>query len=77
MAGWAGLILVAHWLDMMFLILPNAAPLTPMLVLGHLVCWIGMVSIFLALFLLRAGETPVVATKDPWLPEALAYQVGP
>lgn len=77
MAGWAGLILVAHWLDMMFLILPNAAPVTPMLVLGHLICWIGMVSIFLALFLLRAGETPVVATKDPWLPESLAYQVGP
>jgi hypothetical protein len=46
-------------------------------VLGHLVCWIGMVSIFLALFLLRVGETPMVAAKDPWLPDALAYQVGP
>ncbi len=77
MAGWAGLILVAHWLDMTFLIIPNAASVTPMLLLGHLVCWIGMVSIFLALFLLRAGETPLVATKDPWLPESLAYQVGP
>jgi hypothetical protein len=77
MAGWACFILVVHWLDLMFLILPNAAPATGMLVLGHLVCWIGMVSIFLALFLLRVGDTPLVATKDPWLPEALAYQVGP
>lgn len=77
MAGWAGLILVVHWLDMMFLIMPNAAPLSGMLILGHLVCWIGMVSIFLALFLLRVGETPVVAAKDPWLPESLAYTVGP
>ncbi len=77
MAGWAAFILVVHWLDMMFLIMPNAAPLTPMLVIGHLVCWIGMTSIFVALFLLRVGETPVVAVKDPWLPEALAYQVGP
>ncbi len=77
MAGWAGFILVVHWMDMMFLIMPNAAPLSAMLIIGHLVCWIGMVSIFSALFLLRVGETPLVATKDPWLPEALAYQVGP
>jgi hypothetical protein len=74
MAGWAGLILVAHWLDMMYLIMPNVGDLTTMLVLGHLVCWIGMLSIFLALFLLRVGDTPLVATKDPWLPEALVYQ---
>lgn len=77
MAGWAGFILVVHWLDMMFLILPNAAPVSVALIIGHLVGWIGMMSIFLALFLLRSGETPLVATKDPWLPDALAYHVGP
>ena len=33
--------------------------------------------LFVALFLLRVGETPVVTAKDPWLPESLAYQVGP
>lgn len=77
MAGWAVFILVVHWLDMMFLIMPNAAPVTAVLVIAHVVCWIGMVSIFLALFLLRVGETPVVAVKDPWLPDALAYTVGP
>jgi hypothetical protein len=77
MAFWACFILLVHWLDMMFLILPNAAHVSAMLVLGHFVCWIGMVSIFIALFLIRVGETPVVATKDPWLPDALAYHVGP
>lgn len=73
MAGWASFILVVHWLDMMFLIMPNVGELTVMLLIGHFVCWIGMVSIFIALFLFRVGETPVVATKDPWLPESLAY----
>lgn len=77
MAGWALFILAVHWLDMMFLIMPNVAPVSAMLVIGHLVCCIGMVAIFIALFVLRVGETPLVATKDPWLPEALAYQVGP
>lgn len=74
MAGWAGLLLVAHWLDLMFLIMPNVGDLTVMMVVGHFICWIGMLSIFVALFLLRVGDTPVVATKDPWLPEALVYQ---
>ncbi len=73
MAGWAVFILVVHWLDLMFLIMPNVGDLTATLVIGHLVCWIGMVSIFTALLIIRVGETPVVATKDPWLPEALAY----
>ncbi len=77
MAGWAAFILVVHWMDMMFLIMPNAAPLSGMLIVGHLVCCIGMVSVFLAMFLLRVGETPLVAAKDPWLPDALAYQVCP
>lgn len=78
MAGWAAFILVVHWLDMMFLIMPNNGfELTPMLIFSHLVCWVGMVCVFVALFLLRVGETPVVAVKDPWLPDALAYQVGP
>ncbi len=77
MAGWAIFILCVHWLDMTFLIMPNVSDFDVMMVAGHFACWIGMVSVFVALFLLRVGETPVVAVKDPWLPDALAYQVGP
>jgi hypothetical protein len=79
MGFWAAFILVVHWLDMMFLIMPNVkdSSFEPMLILGHLTCWIGMVSLFAGVFLMRVGETPLVAVKDPWLPEALAYQVGP
>lgn len=78
MAGWAGFILVMHWMDMMFLLLPGEhIPVSPMLIVTHLVCWVGITSLFLSLLLMRVADTPLVAVKDPWLPDALAYQVGP
>ncbi|MFK7734961.1 MAG: quinol:cytochrome C oxidoreductase [Pirellulaceae bacterium] len=78
MAFWAAFILCVHWLDMMFLIMPTETiPVSAMLIVGHLVCWAGMVSVFVGLFLMRVGETPIVAVKDPWLPDSLSYQVGP
>jgi hypothetical protein len=73
LASWAGLLVFVHWLDLTYLIMPNAAGLTTMVMLSHLAGWLGMFSIFLALFLWRVGETPVVAVKDPWLPDSLAY----
>ncbi|MCA9192967.1 MAG: quinol:cytochrome C oxidoreductase [Planctomycetales bacterium] len=75
MAFWAVFILVVHWIDFTFLVMPNVSevPLSPMLIVGHLLCWVGMVTVFAAFFLLRVGETPIVALKDPWLPDALAY----
>lgn len=78
MAGWAGFIMFVHWLDMFFLIMPQESlQVSGMLIIGHLVCWVGMISLFLALFVMRIGETPIVAVKDPWLADSLAYQVGP
>ncbi|MFN3193739.1 MAG: quinol:cytochrome C oxidoreductase [Aureliella sp.] len=78
MAFWAAFILVVHWMDMLFLVMPTESiSVTGMMIVGHLVCWVGMVSLFVAFFLMRVGETPIVAVKDPWLPDALAYQVGP
>ncbi len=73
LAGWACFILFVHFLDMTFLLMPNVGPATTAMILAHILCWAGMVSIFLALFLVRVGDTPVVALKDPWLPEALVY----
>jgi hypothetical protein len=74
MAFWASFILFVHWLDMTFLIMPNVGHPTASLILAHALCWLGMVLVFLSLFLWRVGETPVVALKDPWLPDSLAYQ---
>ncbi len=69
-ACWA---LVAHWLDMTFLVMPNAGPVSGPLVAGHLLCGLGMFSIFLAMILQRASDAPLVALKDPRLPEGLSY----
>jgi hypothetical protein len=75
MAFWAVFILFVHWLDMTFLIMPNVESSPSVsLILAHLLCWVGMVLVFLSLFLWRVGETPIVAIKDPWLPDSLAYQ---
>lgn len=74
LAGWACFILFVHLLDMTFLLMPNVGvPMSAPFLGAHLLCWVGMVSIFLAFFLWRVGDTPLVATRDPWLADSLAY----
>jgi hypothetical protein len=73
---WAIWILVAHWLDLTFLVMPNVpnpsgALLFPMI--GHFFGGIGMVCIFVALFLVRSAGVPLVAMRDPRLHEAMKY----
>ncbi len=70
---WACWALVAHWLDMTFLVMPNAGPVTLPLILGHLLCGLGMFSIFWSMVLARATGVPLVAIRDPRLPEGMAY----
>lgn len=68
-------VLVAHWVDMTYLIMPNAGPRAaeffPMV--GHFLVGVGMLFIFAALFILRASGVPLVAVRDPRLPEAMTY----
>lgn len=73
MAFWACFILAVHWLDLTFLIMPNLGGVSVAVMIPHAICWVGMICLFLSLFLWRVGETPVVAVKDPWLPDSLAY----
>lgn len=78
LAGWSGFILLMHWVDMMFLLLPTEdIHFSALLLIGHLVGWLGMVLLFSGLFMYRTGETPLVALNDPWTPAALSYEVGP
>lgn len=74
---WAIWGLIAHWLDMSFLVMPNdhlGVPLTPALVLVHVLSGVGMVSIFLAFLFIRASDVPLVAIRDPRLHEAMSYK---
>ena len=70
---WAVWVLVVHWLDMTFLVMPNAGPANLIALVGHFIGGAGMFAIFLSLFLIRASKTPLVPMKDPRLPEALTY----
>jgi len=67
-------VLAAHWLDMTFLIMPNIkGPALFFPLIGHLLGGIGMLCIFAAFFIFRASGIPLVAMRDPRLPEAMAY----
>jgi hypothetical protein len=70
---WAVWVLVVHWLDMTFLVMPNAGPLMFLPMVGHFLGGLGMACIFIAFFLVRASNVPLVAVRDPRLPEALTY----
>ncbi|HUP78679.1 MAG TPA: quinol:cytochrome C oxidoreductase [Pirellula sp.] len=69
-AGW---VLFAHWYDITFLVMPNAGSMEFFPMLGHLLGGIGMLCIFAAMFIQRAVGVPLVAMRDPRLPEALSY----
>ncbi|MFO0013141.1 MAG: hypothetical protein ACK553_10380 [Planctomycetota bacterium] len=70
---WAGWVIVAHWLDMTFLVMPNSGPFQFLPMVGHLLGGIGMGCLLIAIFLVRASSVPLVAVRDPRLPEALTY----
>jgi hypothetical protein len=70
---WACWALGAHWLDITFLVMPNAGPLTPSLAVAHVLGGLGMFLIFWSIVLVRASDVPLVAVRDPRLPEGLSY----
>ncbi|MEK0425657.1 MAG: quinol:cytochrome C oxidoreductase [Planctomycetota bacterium] len=70
---WAAWALVVHWLDMTFLVMPNAGPANVVALFGHFLGGVGMFAILLSFFLVRARSAPLVPMKDPRLPEALTY----
>jgi hypothetical protein len=73
LAFWACWVIFVHWLDMTFLVMPNAGPANLVPLLGHFLGGLGMFAIFIAFFLVRASNVPLVAVRDPRLPEALTY----
>jgi hypothetical protein len=75
MCSWAVFLLFMHWIDMTFLVMPNAGPVSVMMWVCHALCGAGMLCIFLSLLLIRAGAIPLVAKRNPWVPDALSYHV--
>jgi hypothetical protein len=70
---WSIWAIAAHWIDMTFLVMPSATGLVTSVMIGHFICGIGMFSIFVGMFLLRATNVPLTTKGDPRLHEALSY----
>jgi hypothetical protein len=71
---WAVWLLVFHWLDMYWLVMPNLGadrlPLGPI----DLCLLVGIGGLYLAGVLAAAGGRPLVPLKDPRLGESLAFE---
>lgn len=74
LAGWAAWLLVMHWLDVHYLIMPNVEitglPVGPI----DLFCLAGLGLLYLAGFLLWAGNRPLTPVRDPRLGESLGFE---
>jgi hypothetical protein len=79
LCGWAAFVLLMHWVDLYWQIMPTYWDLVPetkksaMPALTDLLCLVGMVSLYLGALLRIAAPAPLVAVGDPRLPEALAF----
>jgi hypothetical protein len=74
LAFWAAWLLVMHWLDVHYLIMPNVEitglPVGPMDVL----CALGLGLVYAAGILVVAGNRPLTPTRDPRLGESLGFE---
>lgn len=71
-------ILVIHWIDHYWIIMPqalenNAFTFSGMGILGDLAMAVGLIGMFLAIFFLISGNKPLVPLRDPRLGEALNH----
>jgi hypothetical protein len=84
MCFWASYILIMHYVDVYWMIMPQARELSasaPPATMGgavgiaaSLLCVIGMTALLLGLILRVAGGTRVVAVRDPRLAESIAFE---
>ena len=74
LACWAGWLLLMHWLDVHYLVMPHVElkgwPVGPI----DICCLIGLGAVYLAGALLFAGDRPLIPTKDPRLGESLGFE---
>jgi hypothetical protein len=74
LAGWAAWILVMHWLDLQYVVMPHiitdGSPVAPV----DLCCMAGMGAVFAAGLLLLAGDRALTPVKDPRALESLGFE---
>lgn len=71
---WAAYLLVMHWVDLYWLIMPNLDPHHAPFGLVDVACCVGMVGLWLAGFGVASKGKNLLAVRDPRLNESLAFQ---
>lgn len=78
---WAVFLLIMHYIDLYWAIMPEGAtnePLGPMGggigLVSALLCMAGMGGLYLGTIFISAGSTPLIPVRDPRLPSALAFE---
>ncbi|UUO04887.1 quinol:cytochrome C oxidoreductase [Blastopirellula sp. J2-11] len=74
MVGWAIFLLVMHWVDMFWLVMPQYSPEKLPLGWMELACLIGLGGFFIGNIAWIAAERRLLAIRDPRLPESLALK---
>jgi hypothetical protein len=71
---WAVWLLVFHWIDLYWVVMPNLGRKSPPFGLLDVTVTLGVFCLFLAGLLRVAGDKSWVARKDPRLDESLAFE---
>ncbi|MBN2475744.1 MAG: quinol:cytochrome C oxidoreductase [Pirellulales bacterium] len=74
LGAWAVWMLVVHWIDLYWLVMPTFAPEHLPFGLIDVCCILGVGSLFLAGLLWSARSRALVPVKDPRLDESLAFE---
>ena len=75
-AFWSAYILVLHYVDLYWAIMPEAgeAGVSFVGIASSLLCVVGMVALMLGLILILAGNVKLLPVRDPRLGESLAFE---
>jgi len=67
-------LLIMHWVDVFYLVMPNARPDGMPFRLMDLACFVGIGGLFLAAIFWRLARTNLIPVNDPRLSEALSFE---
>jgi hypothetical protein len=73
LAGWSALLLVMHWLDLYWLVMPTYSPAALPFGLADVLCLVGIGSLYLAAVVHVAADRALVPLRDPRLDESLVF----
>ena len=71
-AAW---ILLMHYVDMYWLVMPNIDHHFTFLPFADLGCWFFVIGVVMAMMLKRFAESPLVPIRDPRLDRALSFEI--